>query len=1049
MRTKYNFWMMIIGLLLMLVIGVSAQTNTVTCPTLVQEAFTATEFLCESVEDGQGCIGNGVVSTTPIGDASVQFANPGEIATLADIQRLQVQTLNTESQAWTSVLGKLDATTRNGDPEIIDMLVFGDAVITNAIAQSTAGASAGILPGTIEAGGGVIVRQEPRPDSNNIWQLLNNESVETIGRSADNQWVRIIIPSPNGGAGWVFGQFVNIEGGRELLPFQTNDSPVPASSATPTTSLKSMQAFRLESLLTDPSCTDTPDSGVILQSSGENGRALAEVNGVEIRFNGTIFITAQVADKMTIYNLEGDTRAIVGDDRSNLEPGTITEIPLDASLAPTGAPSEPVAYSQADADLFAFLPTRLLSRNIEIPIFDPSSVEDTTDTTQQEEAPTPSPTEAPPEEPPPGIECPTLVQQSYTATEFLCENLDPNTACLGNTGLNMVASTPREGVENFTFANPGDITNSTDINSLITRVFDDPDNVWTSIVMTVSANTTTGATAQATILVFGEVDIQNQGVDPSDNVAEENTSTDTESAPPPAVATEEVSETITLPADGTPAAVEAPGGIIVRLEPRVDTETVGQLQDGDLVTALGRSVDQQWIQIQSADGTLTGWVFVQFIAVEGGADSLPIIDPNEAPSGNTSSAPPPATNQQAPPPPAGTTPIIGDTSEFTSMQAFDFTSKGVKSECPETSHGGIMIQSPDDADGDLILLINGVEFSMNGTVFLRASINENMNVIGLEGETIITALGTSQTVLAGQQATVELQNGLEPANVPSIPGDYDFDKGERYLFLPIRLLPRTFEVVLPPEPVDDASGDSDDREDSTPPEPIEGIVILADGTRVKFDADCQISAGDQVRNIRADAGSGFDVLSVLQLGETIQGVTQKRGTDQVYWYETARGWIRSDAGVTTPDCEVLPLSGVIYDTTSSGGEVASVAPVAPAAPPQPTSPPPPPLTSDAFGEVCSGGGFKVEFDVETSGQNFVEVGGVWTGRAGQSVTFTADVPYFRPELINILTFVNEDGSPWLGSINNPSFTINFESDRRFRVRVGALLGDFVSLRVNC
>ncbi len=97
---------MIIGLTLWVAIGVSAQTNSVTCPTLVQESFTATEFLCETVPDGQACIGNGVASTTPIDGATVQFANPGEFATLADIKRLQVRTLNTDTQAWTSVIGR-------------------------------------------------------------------------------------------------------------------------------------------------------------------------------------------------------------------------------------------------------------------------------------------------------------------------------------------------------------------------------------------------------------------------------------------------------------------------------------------------------------------------------------------------------------------------------------------------------------------------------------------------------------------------------------------------------------------------------------------------------------------------------------------------------------------------------------------------------------------------------------------------------------------------------------------------------------------------------
>ncbi len=1039
---------MIIGLTLLVAIGVSAQTNSVTCPTLVQESFTATEFLCETVPDGQACIGNGVASTTPIDGASVQFANPGEFATLADIQRLQVQTLNTDTQAWTSVTGKLSASTANGDPQVADMLIFGDTIVTNALAQDAPSASGGILPATVAAGGGVIVRQEPAADSNNIWQLLNGESIQAIGRSADNQWVRILIPSPNGGAGWVFGQFVTIDGGREVLPFQTNASPIPAGSAVETTAtFKPMQSFLMESLLTDPSCIDTPDSGVILQSSSLDQRVNVEVNGVDLRIKGTVFITAQVADKMTIYNLEGETRVTVEENRTDMTTGTMTEIPLDANLAPTGVATALTPLTQQDVDLLVFLPIRLLSRNFEVTIGGTTSTAPTTDTsttTEQEAPPPPVATPIPVEESPSNAECPTLVEESYTSTEFLCENLDPNSACIGNLGANMIVSTARDGVENFTFAGPSDTVLTTDIDTLTTRVFDDPDNIWASIAMTLDTKTTTSAIAQATILVFGEVELINTGEDP----AETNT---TGSAPPVQATPTSIAppatntDTTANPTSGITATIEAPSTVVIREFPRVDSGTIGQVQDGDTVTALGRSVDQTWVQIQSAEG-LTGWIFVQFILVEGGAESLPVIDPDT--TANTA-PPPPATNQQSAPPPPVTN-AAGDQPEYTSMQSFEFESQGVSSDCVNTASGGIIIQSPDDMVGNMRLLINGVEFEVNGTLYLRASRNENMNIVSLEGDSIITAQGTSQTVMAGQQASVELINGLEPAGVPSIPGDYSFENGERFVFLPIRLLPRTFEVIVPDAPAGENIADnSTTTSSSTNTSSNSDDVFQVGGTTVDFGATCEISAGDRVRNLRADAGTEFDVTNILQVGETIEGVTQKRGSDKVYWYETRKGWIRSDAGVATADCAVLPLYGVIYDTTSSGGNVAAVAPVAPAAPPQPTSPPPPPVASDAFGNVCQNGNFAVSTEVETSGQPFVEFGGVWTGQAGTSATFSADVPYFRPELQNILTFVNEDGSPWLGSLSNNSFTITFDSNRRFRVRVGALLGDFVTLRVSC
>lgn len=1064
MRLKYGFLSMIVGLTLMMVIGVNAQSNVATCPTLVQESFTATEFLCESVPDGQACLGNGVVTTTPLEGASIQFSDPGDLATLADMSRLAAQTINTESQALTSITAKLEASTPNGDPQVVDMLIFGDAVVSNALEETAVPASGGIFSGTVEAGGGVIVRQDANVNSNNIWQLLNGESIQAIGRSSDNQWVRILIPSPNGGAGWIFGQFVSIEGGRELLPFQTNTSPVPESgdSAQPQATLKSMQVFRLESLLTDPGCIDTPDSGVILQSPTLDTRALVEVNGVALRFRGTVYITAQVAGTMTIYNLEGETAVIIEDNRVDMATATMVEVPLDASLAPTDVPTDPAPYPQEVADELIFLPIRLLSRNFEITVVDPSEVPDTsTDTTsdttdtsepsEQEAPPPPAATEIPPEETIDPEECPTLVQESYTATEQLCDATMPNTACLGNAGTDMVTAVARDEVETFQFSAPNDKEDTTNIDTLSTRVFDDPNNSWTSTVMTLDAKTTTGGTVQATILVFGEVELENTGEDP----VETDTTSSSEAPPPaiPAANTDDTSQTTdtTTTDSGAPATIQSPGGIIVRPEPRVDSATVGQLQDGDAVSALGRSVDQQWVQVQSEDG-VTGWIFVQFVSIEGGAESLPIIDPS-AETSDTAAPPPPATNQSAPPPPASNANTsTGEEPEYTSMQSFEFSSTGIPSECIGSHSSGVMIQSPDDMDGNLRLKINDIVFEINGTIYASASLNENINVISLEGETIITAQDTSQTIMAGQQSTIELTNGLEPDSPPSLPGDYSFSNGERFATLPIRLLPRGFEVIIPPEPEGSDEGEgvesSDDSDESSDTSTDDGVINVG-GTTVDFDADCVMSAGDSVRNLRADAGREFDVINTLPPGQTIEAKTQKRGTDGVYWYETARGWIRSDAGIPTDDCKILPLTGVIYDTTASGGNVAAVAPVAPAPPAQPTSPPPPPVTSELLGNVCETPGYAVSIEQEVSGRTFVEFGGVWTGQAGRAVTFTAEVPYYRPELGNILTFVNEDGSVWLGSIDSPTFTINFDSNRRFRVRVSALLGDFVTLRVSC
>lgn len=82
----------------------------------------------------------------------------------------------------------------------------------------------------------------------------------------------------------------------------------------------------------------------------------------------------------------------------------------------------------------------------------------------------------------------------------------------------------------------------------------------------------------------------------------------------------------TLPIIGYAGQINAPGGMIIRVEARVDSETIGQLSNGDLVTVIGKSVDNQWVKIQShADPEIVGWVFSQFINVSTPIDSLPFV----------------------------------------------------------------------------------------------------------------------------------------------------------------------------------------------------------------------------------------------------------------------------------------------------------------------------------------------------------------------------------------------------------------------------------------
>jgi uncharacterized protein YgiM (DUF1202 family) len=1147
MRRKTGFLTITLSVLLMVALSVVAQAQAA-CPALVQEAYTATEFLCVDVPDGQACIGNGTVNATPVEGATVAFSAPGEFAQLTQIQRLQVQTLNTETQAWTSVMGKLNVTDRNNADAVVDVLIFGDAVMTNA-APVDSSAAAGVLTGTIEAAGGIIMRQDANASSSNVWQLTNGEEITVIGRSNDNQWVRAIIPSQNGGAAWVFAQFVNVEGGIDLLPFHTNftEIPVVATASITETTYKPMQSFRIESLLTDATCADATDSGIILQSPDPENRMIVEVNGSQIRFTGTIFITAQVGDKMTIYNIEGGTIAFVDDQRSNMGVGTVVEIPMDANLEPTGVPSDAVPYSREVADNLGFLPTQLLSRDITVAFVEPSVVDNAnadTSTSTDQTAPPPSATQVPAADP---ANCPTLIKESYTAAEFVCAAQGANSACIGNIGENGLSqSQPQAGVDGFSFLVTNDVVPATDIQSYESTVFNQPNRAWNLISMKVDANTTTGGIAEATMLTFGEVKLINTGdvaIDTAPNV------------PAPADVTLPVEPDVTLPVTSDVLGIiNAPGGMLVRGEPAVNADTTGQLNDMDIVmivavsddqlwlqvqnedgslvgwvfkqfvdveggddalstlgataqpipstdagtsadttddatadtpsadggvageiqsaspivirnlprvdtdsvgqldnatplTILGKSVDQSWLLVRSADGSIEGWIFQNFVAFTGSLDSVPVVDASADSTANTAPPPPPADTVA---PPVDTAPATGGQSGYGSMQSFQLATSKIDAGCAESTDSGMVIQSPDGIDGKMMIRVNDIELGIVGTIFIRSEENVSVNIIALEGDVDVTSAGTTQTLVAGEETAVKLVNGLSADGVPNLPSTYSYSKGSRLPYLPLRLLPRSVTPIVPEDtsaaPVVEAD-DTSAEEASDGVTPVQSDVVAIGGTIVDFAAECEISAGDRGRNLRAGAGTNFDVSGTLQPGQTIEGVSQKRGNDGLYWYETARGWIRFDAGIMSADCANLPLYGVIYDPTGSG-DTSSAAPAAPVVP-EATAVPPPPIVSEGYGDICgSSGSFSISAQIDQSGTTFIEFGGVWTARPG-SYTFSAETPYFRPELGNVITFVNDDGSPWLGSIDAQVFTLNLDSQRRFRVRVAGLVGDYITLRVQC
>ncbi|MCU0511214.1 MAG: SH3 domain-containing protein [Anaerolineae bacterium] len=332
-------------------------SSTDLCPALVQDAYNATALTCPTLASGEACLGNGVIEASPRADLpDFQFELPGNKARLADLSELRLRTLDTESRAWTVVTAQfpLSSTDAASPPLNTAFVMVGDVTIADDGQLFSAGARSA----TVLATSGINVRRTPDTSGVVVWQLTPSEQVTVTGRSRDQQWIRIEIPGRFGGIGWVYAPYLDVTGGAETLPFVSADSPRPDLSPP---EFGPMQAISLLSAVTAATCTNTPDSGILVQSpSGialEAGVRL-RVNDAVITLNGTAFIQAQAGAALLVSVLEGEARLTVGETTISGTTGSRLSVTMSANLEPQGEP----AVSPADAARLAALPITLLPR---------------------------------------------------------------------------------------------------------------------------------------------------------------------------------------------------------------------------------------------------------------------------------------------------------------------------------------------------------------------------------------------------------------------------------------------------------------------------------------------------------------------------------------------------------------------------------------------------------------------------------------------------------------------------------------------------------------
>lgn len=330
------------------------------CPIQVSESFVATDLICDPVNPGDACLGSGVVEIEPRSQAlTLDFAAPGDRVRLENISEMRLRTLDTESALWSVVSARPAMQTESGagSPPGGAIIFFGDLSFSDTTPRAGGGS---FSTANVIAQNGLNVRRAPDESGVVVWQLGAGEAVVVTGITPDRNWLRIEIPSAFGGAGWVYAPYMDVLGGTDSLPFVTADSPPPEI----TTQIENaLVSFDLLSAPSDPSCVSTPDGGILIQSpSGTADRIQLQINGVELRLSGSIFVTAQAEAALTVAVLEGEVEVSAGGSSVLGRAGSQVVVNMNASLEPAGAPS----LSPYDPATLDALPISLLPRPFQL-----------------------------------------------------------------------------------------------------------------------------------------------------------------------------------------------------------------------------------------------------------------------------------------------------------------------------------------------------------------------------------------------------------------------------------------------------------------------------------------------------------------------------------------------------------------------------------------------------------------------------------------------------------------------------------------------------------
>ncbi len=303
--------------------------------------------------------------------------------------------------------------------------------------------------------------------------------------------------------------------------------------------------------------------------------------------------------------------------------------------------------------------------------------------------------------------CTELVTSALNLSREACDGTGRNQACYGNIILEVE---PQPGINNLEFEERGDVADVESVRTLQLSSMNNQTDEWGVAYLQLQANIPDEDAQNVTLLLFGDVGVENA---------------------------------VELTPDPVTIEVTATSNANVRGGPSTNNAVVGTVAFNDVIVADGRIEDSSWVRIQLEDGT-PGWIFTQLVSTDDDIETLDIVNAD-------GTLPEPA---------------LGP------MQAF-FVETGVDdAPCEAAPDSGILVQTPEGV-AEINLLVNEVDIRLRATAYIQSQPNVEMTVAVVDGRARVTAQGQSVLVPAGTLVRIPMNGNNQASGPPSAPESYD------------------------------------------------------------------------------------------------------------------------------------------------------------------------------------------------------------------------------------------------------------------------------------